>query len=119
MELEIEIKSIDLDVLLDDIIGSLEEGMKSKALKRGKDELKDNKKCLIGVLKDMNGNISQEEKLLLMKMVLDWANRNGVLQNAIQSLIKNNEDIRNTLEPLKIEIGDITLDGDLEIKGLK
>lgn len=105
MKLEIDIKELDIDCLLELVLKLAEE----TTAKQEGEPADPAKALLFAMLGDLNKDISAEEKFRLIQVVLDWLNRSRVPQHALESYMKRNEEMGSKLEALKLNIGDITL----------
>ena len=73
MKLEVEISEIDIDNMLDVLISSAKEGTREKESKE-----EQNQGLVFTLLNSINKDVSADEKIKLVQLLLGWINSNGL-----------------------------------------
>lgn len=115
LKLEIDITNINIQNLLDAIISEQKKSEQEKGKNSQGEEI------LFSMLTELNGKITDREKLHLLELIFGWINKNKVLDTALHAYLEESEksehkdSISKIIKVLDLEIGDITLQTDSEI----
>lgn len=115
LKLEIDITNINIQNLLDAIIAEQKKSEQEKGKNSQGEEI------LFSMLTELNGKITDREKLHLLELIFGWINKNKVLDTALHAYLEESEksehkdSISQIIKVLDLEIGDITLQTDSEI----
>lgn len=94
MKLTVKIDNIDLDTLIDQIADN----------NFADDDL------VRELIKTANRTLEGDEKIKLVQQILAFANKNRLIDALLKTAADNNEAIGNIVTPLKLEIGDVSLE---------
>ena len=94
MKFTVKIDNIDLDTLIDQLADN----------NFADDDL------VRELIKTANRTLEGDEKITLVQQILALANKNRLIDALLKTAADNNETIGNIVTPLKLEIGDISLE---------